>query len=168
MMSTLEQNFFNASATLTGFSADASKDLTKARRLLVEIFIENRQLLLCGNGEKHFDIFPPNGLDIQDKVLYTIHSFEQLGKNKDFLEYALTAGAKLVVSIEPVIEHYSSGQELIQLHKTKEYLSGYPDWLADREERNAIEVLHAERVDYGTLKAELYSVFIWRPTMSRF
>ena len=135
---------------------------------------KNRQLTSQENwiGGVHFDFFSPKALDIQDKVLYTIHSLEQIGKNKDFLEYVLTAGAKLIVSIEPVIEHYSPdsvlGQELIQLHKTKEYLSGYPGWLAEKEKRNEIEVLHDERVDFGTLTAEPYSVFIWRPTMSRF
>ncbi len=120
----------------------------------------------------HFNFFSPNSLDIKGKVLYTIHSLEQIGKSKDFLEYLLSAGPQLVVSVEPIIEHYSSdsvlGQELIKLHKAKEYLSNYPDWLADKESRNEIEILHAERVDFGTLTAEPYSVFIWRPTISRF
>ena len=116
---------------------------------------------------KIFDFFHPENLDVRNKVIYTIHSLEQVGKDLTFLNFLLTSEVGLVISIEPILEHYSResslGRELIELHVLKEYLVGYPSWLKENAKLDLLEILYEARIDFGTLTAEPYSVFIWRP-----
>jgi hypothetical protein len=115
-----------------------------------------------------FDFFNPDSLDVSGAVVYTIHSLEQVGTNKIFLDYLLRSEVGLVVSIEPIVEHYSKnsvlGRELIALHAAKEYLTGLPSWLHENAKLGVIELLYEDRIDFGTLTAEPYSIYIWRLT----
>jgi hypothetical protein len=147
--------------------ADWSDSSRKITDHLGEIFTAEGRDKSFKVRSEFFDFFHPETLDVKNKVLYTIHSLEQVGKDLTFLNFLLTSEVGLVVSIEPILEHYSResalGRELIELHILKEYLVGYPSWLKENASLGLLEILYEARIDFGTLTAEPYSVFIWRP-----
>lgn len=147
--------------------ADWSDSSRKITDLLGEIFTSEGRDKSFKVRSEFFDFFHPETLDVKSKVLYTIHSLEQVGKDLTFLNFLLTSEVGLVVSIEPIVEHYSResvlGKQLIELHILKEYLVGYPSWLKENANLGLLEILYEARIDFGTLTAEPYSVFIWRP-----
>ena len=89
-MSTFEQNCYNTSATLTQFSAEASKDLTTASRLLVETFIENRKLLICGNGG--------SAADSQHIAAEFVSSYSKKFERKGLPAIALTTDTSVITA----------------------------------------------------------------------
>jgi hypothetical protein len=130
------------------------------------------ELISNGRGKdfgiygQFFDFFNPESLEVSGAVVYTIHALEQIGTNRNFLNYLLSSKVGLVVSIEPIVEHYSEnsilGDELITLHAAKEYLTGYPSWLSENVKLGVVEILYETRIDFGTLTAEPYSIYFWR------
>lgn len=120
------------------------------------------------NGRK-FDCFDPDyDLNVPDNSLFiTLNSIEQLGEGfQSFLEFMLEKRPTLIINSEPFIELYDESDLMDSLaaryHCKRNYLNGYLDALKTLEKNNKIEILKIQRVHFGNIFHEGYSLVIWK------
>lgn len=106
--------------------------------------------------------------DIRDKVVLSVHSFEQLGTRFGPILAAVADGRpKWVVQIEPLLEHYDEndlvGHIAVAYHRRRGFLSGYLEALKGLEAQGRIEIAKHARVPVGNMFHEPYGVIVWRP-----
>lgn len=129
-------------------------------------------------GQKHkmkirgylFDMFSPD-LNLQifkDSVVLTIGSLEQLGENhQQFTDFLLKKSPSLCIHVEPICELYDENNLIdylaIKYHKTRNYLNGYLTYLEKLRNDNAIQMIKIQRVLFGSLFHDGWSLVIWKP-----
>ncbi len=123
----------------------------------------------CSLKGRKFDFFhPDHDLSVQTKTVFlTLNSMEQIGDNySPFLEYILQKRPAVVINSEPLIELYDDANLLdylaIKYHRQRNYLNGYLKALKRLEADKVIEILNIQRVPFGSLFHEGYSIIIWR------
>ena len=128
---------------------------------------QTHQINLTG---RRFDFFHPDEsvpLGPGDIAL-TIAALEQIGaRHEDFLQFLLRKRPRLVVHMEPVLEHYNANNLVdylaIRFHTFRHYLEGLLPRLRQLEAETKIEILHIQRTGFGSLYHETYNHIIWRP-----
>lgn len=129
---------------------------------------EKRGLALTG---RRFDFFHPDAsveLGSGDAAL-TVHALEQVGQRHDaFLQFLLEKRPRVCVHMEPMLELYDADNVVdslaIRYHTTRGYLSGFLPRLRQLEAEGRIELLKVQRLRFGSLYHEAYSIVVWRPT----
>ena len=120
----------------------------------------------------HFNMFAPELSDPvalgSDTAVLTVHTLEQLGTNfRPMLEFLLDRAPGLCLHIEPIVELYDPELLLDSLsvayHRRRNYLDGFLEALRLEEATGRIEIVTAQRVRFGSLFHEGYSIVAWRP-----
>lgn len=126
----------------------------------------------CGiNVTGHlFDMFSPDyNLEMTENgAAITIGGLEQLGKNHQaFIRFLIEKAPGLCIHVEPICELYDENNLVdylaIKFHKTRNYLTNFLVDLQRLETENKIEVLKTQRVYFGSLYHDGWSLVIWRP-----
>jgi hypothetical protein len=98
----------------------------------------------------------------------TVHAMEQLHTGwRPFLNYVRGLKPGLCVHIEPVLELYDPTDPLDDLarryHLKRHYLEGYLTELYRLAAAGEIEIIRRQRIYFGGLYHEAYSLIVWRP-----
>lgn len=134
---------------------------------LANMIGEARGINLTG---RRFDFFHPDDtipLGTDDAVL-TICAMEQIGTHYEaFLQFLLCKRPRICVHMEPLIELYCSDNLVdylaIRYHTSRGYLSGFLRRLKQLQADRRLEIVKVQRLNFGSLYHEGYSVVAWRP-----
>ena len=117
-----------------------------------------------------FDMFSPNkNFSIADNsAIVTLNSLEQIGENHEhFIQFIIEKVPAICINFEPLVELYDENNLMdylaIKYHKKRGYLDGYLTRLRKLESEGEIEILKTQRIHFGTLYHEAYSLVVWRP-----
>lgn len=117
-----------------------------------------------------FDFFwPDESLEIEEgAVVFTLASLEQTGAWwAPFLGHLLRFRPALCVFIEPIVEWYTNktlvDYAAVRFHKARGYLEGLEPRLQQRKREGRVEILKAQRSNFGSLYLEGYSQLVWKP-----
>jgi hypothetical protein len=143
-------------------------DWASSSVVLTNMIGEKRGLNLTG---RRFDFFHPDQ-DIElgaGAAAVTIHALEQVGPRYEaFLQFLLERRPRVSVHMEPILELYDAGNLVdtlaIRYHTTRGYLNGFLPRLRQLEAERRIEILNVQRLRFGSLYHEAYSIVCWRPT----
>ncbi len=119
---------------------------------------------------RQFDFFNPDSTVAigPDTVAMTFAALEQTGERfVTFANWLLSKRPKLVLSMEPLLDHYDPKSLVddlaVRYHTRRNYLSGYYAWAQAQAEAKRIEIVHSFRPQFGSLYHEAYGVLVWRP-----
>lgn len=117
-----------------------------------------------------FDMFSPDyKLEIaENSAIMTIGGLEQLGKDHQaFVQFLIEKVPKLCIHVEPICELYDENNLVdylaIKFHKARNYLTNFLINLQRLESENRIEIIKTQRVHFGSLYHDGWSLVIWRP-----
>lgn len=84
-----------------------------------------------------------------------------------FLQYLLVQKPKICVHLEPIVELYDD-ENLIdwmakQFHSKRRYLVGFYPRLLELEREGKLELLQVQRLEFGNMNHEGYTLIVWRP-----
>jgi SAM-dependent methyltransferase len=121
------------------------------------------------NTEGHwFDMFAPDaGLNVPEgSQVLTIGTLEQMGsKFRPFVEFLLKKRVGRVCHLEPIFEFYNDENLVdylsIRFHIQRDYLWGYYPYLRELEKQGRIRIVKAQRVEFGSLFQNGWSILIW-------
>ncbi len=113
------------------------------------------------NLDKSVDIGPGSAIG-------TFCSLEQTGERfKGFFDWLMEAKPDLVISMEPAIENYDTGDLFDYLAwryvTHRQYLNGYFTAVRDAAGQGRAEILWDRRPGFGSFYHEGYSLIVWRP-----
>lgn len=136
----------------------------------IKIIKKLRQLNKINLMGKHFNLFKPdfNYKLSSNCAVFTVGTLEQLGRNFDpFLKYLIFNKASLCLHLETIRELYE-GENLLdylalKFDKKRGYLDGFLERLNELEENNKIQILKVQRIYFGSLYHDGYSLLLWRP-----
>jgi len=119
---------------------------------------------------QRFDFFHPDpALTLPPNTLaMTFAALEQLGPGfRTFADWLLDQRPRLVISMEPVVDHYDP-QSLVDhlaiaYHRHRGYLEGYRGWAHDKAAARQINILADRRIGFGSLSPAAYSILVWSP-----
>jgi len=98
-------------------------------------------------------------------VFFTVASLEQIGtKHEAFIDFCLDLKPRMVIHFEPFSELLGDdplGELSRRYFKARDYLQGYLDALEKREALGQLRIHSAERVGFGSLYTEGYSMVRW-------
>ncbi len=134
---------------------------------LANLIGANHSINLTG---RRFDLFhPADSLEIgpEDAAL-TICALEQVGpRHQEFLQFLLKKKPRICVHMEPLVELYDPNNLVDHLatrfHRQREYLSGFLPSLQQLELDGFIKILKIQRLKFGSLFHEGYSIVAWQP-----
>lgn len=117
---------------------------------------------------KKFDCFSPANLGLNNTILLTVASLEQVGnKYRQFLEYVLDEKPSLCIHFEPIIEVLDENNLVDYLtikHFTRRgYLQGFLPTLQLLENLGKIQIQKVQRLYYGSKFVEGHTLIIWKP-----
>jgi len=117
-----------------------------------------------------FNLYEPdNKLQLKEgSAVFTVGTMEQLGRNfEPFLQYLLSNSTSLCVHLETIKELYDDNylpDYLAIKHDSKRgYLDGFLTRLKELEKESRVEILKAQRLCFGSLYHDSYSIVVWRP-----
>jgi hypothetical protein len=88
-------------------------------------------------------------------------------RHEAFLQFLLQQRPRVCVHMEPMLELYDPRNDVdalaIQYHTTRGYLSGFLPRLWQLEAEGRIDMLQVQRMQFGSLFHEAYSIVVWRP-----
>jgi hypothetical protein len=119
---------------------------------------------------RRFDLFhPDDSLEIgpEDAAL-TVCALEQVGwKHDEFLQFLLKKKPRICVHMEPLVELYDPNNLVdylaLRFHRQREYLSGFLPSLQQLELDGVVKILKMQRLNFGSLYHEGYSLVVWEP-----
>jgi len=133
---------------------------------LVNTIADTHQLPIQGH---HFDMFNPNPkINIKpNSAILTLNALEQLGQNHEaFIQFVLSQKPVICVNSEPLVELYDENNLLdylaIKYHRKRGYLDGYLTRLRELEKEKNLEILKTQRIPFGNMFHEGYSLVIWK------
>ncbi|MGD0335697.1 MAG: class I SAM-dependent methyltransferase [Candidatus Omnitrophota bacterium] len=119
---------------------------------------------------KHFNLFKP---DFSYKLspncaVFTVGTLEQLGRNfEPFLKYLRTNKVSVCLHLETIKELYDNGCLLdylaLKFDNKRGYLDGFLERLRELEKNKKIQILKVQRINFGSLYHDGYSLILWRP-----
>lgn len=135
---------------------------------LANLIGQNHKINLTG---RHFDLFHPDAaLDIgpEDAAL-TFCALEQVGvQHEEFLRFLLRKRPRICVHMEPLVDLYDPNNLVdylaIRFHTYRHYLSSFLPRLRELEQEKQIEILKVQRLQFGSIYHEGYSLVVWRPS----
>ncbi|MCI8856689.1 MAG: class I SAM-dependent methyltransferase [Clostridiaceae bacterium] len=84
-----------------------------------------------------------------------------------FLQYLLVQKPAICVHLEPIVELYDDNNLIDwmakQFHNKRHYLSGFYPRLLELEQEKQLELLHVQRLEFGNMNHEGYTLVVWRP-----
>jgi len=117
-----------------------------------------------------FDMFSPDySLEMaESSAVMTIGGLEQLGKNHQaFVRFLIEKAPGLCIHVEPICELYDENNLVdylaIKFHKARNYLADFLISLQRLEIENKIQIVKTQRVQFGDLYNDGWSLVIWRP-----
>ncbi len=118
-----------------------------------------------------FDLFTPDyGLEIsKGSAFLTIGCLEQLGDNtKPFIDFIRAKKPDICIHVEPIVELYDENNLVdylaIRFHRTRNYLVNFLPQLQELEKTGHIELIKIQRIYFGSLFHDGWSLVIWKPT----
>lgn len=119
-----------------------------------------------------FDLFEPdNRLRLrEDSAVFTVGTMEQLGSNfEPFLQYLLSNSVSLCLHLETIKELYDDSYLTdylaIKFDSKRGYLHGFLPHLRELEKEGKVEILRAQRIFFGSLYHDSYSLIVWKPNV---
>ena len=119
---------------------------------------------------RQFDFFNPDyGLEVPaNSAFFTMCALEQIGDRYEaMLQFILDKKPALCLNMEPLEELYDQAKLVdymaYKYHSFRGYLSGYLTRLQALAADSQIEILHSQRVKFGSLYHEGYSFVVWKP-----
>ena len=117
-----------------------------------------------------FDLFSPDpDLPLTgDCGVFTVGTLEQLGnKFEPFLQFLMKKRPAVVFHIESLTELYDESSLVDYLAKVydrkRNYLDGYIHRLWELERERKIDLVRVQRVYFGSMFHDSYSLAVWRP-----
>lgn len=117
-----------------------------------------------------FDMYSPDyGLKMsKNSVVITIGGLEQLGEDyQRFFRFLQEKAPRLCVHVEPLCELYDENNLVdylaIRFHKARNYLDGLLTYLQRLESFGGIEIIKTQRMYFGSLFHDGWSMVIWKP-----
>jgi SAM-dependent methyltransferase len=117
-----------------------------------------------------FDMFnPTEGIDVKaDSIFLTMNSLEQLGSDHEkLIQFILKKKPSLCVHSEPLLELYDPDNLVdylaVRYHKQRNYLDGYLTRLQELEREGVVRIVRVQRIPFGSLYHEGYSLLVWEP-----
>ena len=118
-----------------------------------------------------FDFFDPweSNFSVMDNSAFiTMGGLEQVGdRHEKFINFIIEKKPSIVINIEPIQEFYDktnlSDFIASNYHEQRNYLKGYYTKLTDLQENNSIEILSTQKVNFGGLFHDGWSILVWRP-----
>jgi len=117
----------------------------------------------------NFNYFSPDySINVEDSLVYTVASLEQIGEKHDkVIQFLLDKKPGLCIHFEPIHEVLEEDNLLdyltIQYFDKRSYLKNYLTTLRNLEKDGKIEILDTRRLYYGSKFIEGHTVIIWRP-----
>lgn len=116
-----------------------------------------------------FDLYSPDDNVNLDETcgVFTIGTMEQLGNNfEPFLQFLLKKQPAVIMHMEPIRElyneNYLADYLATQYDKKRNYLVGYLDRLRELESEEKIQIIKAQRMLFGSMYHDSYSLIIWK------
>ena len=120
---------------------------------------------------KLFNLFEPDeSLRLKDNsAVFTVGTMEQLGRNYEhFLQYLLSNSVSLCLHLETIKELYDDNYLIdylaIKFDSKRGYLDGFLTRLMELEKEGKVEILRIQRIFFGSLYHDSYSLVVWRST----
>lgn len=117
-----------------------------------------------------FDMLEPDeSLKLKPgSAVLAIGALEQIGTNFEaFLQYILKNKPTLFVQLDSILEWYKdeplTDYIAAKFDRRRKYLEGYWPRLQELEKEGKIEILKAQRSQFGGLQHDGYSLIVWRP-----
>ena len=117
-----------------------------------------------------FNLFQPDAtLDLDaDCGVFTMGTMEQLGKDfVPFTSFLLEKRPSIVVNVETIHELYNpeilTDYLAIRFDESRSYLKGYLSYLKELEKDKKITILKIQRVNFGSMFHDSYSLIAWTP-----
>lgn len=134
---------------------------------LANVIGRNHKINLTG---RQFDFFHPDAtLEIgPGDAALTFCALEQVGlQHEEFLQFLLRKRPRICVHMEPLVDLYDPKNLVdylaIRFHTYRHYLSGFLPRLRELEQEKRIEILKVQRLHFGSIFHEGYSLVVWRP-----
>ncbi|REL34830.1 hypothetical protein [Thalassotalea euphylliae] len=143
-------------------------DWATSSQKIVEKLARQTGKKLSGVNFNMFTCEGANSLEVNsDTGVLTVHALEQLGPDfQTILALLLDKKPKVCVHLEPISELYQANQAYDQValdyHKKRNYLAGFYSELKRLEQEDQIEILCNQRLGFGGLYHEAYSLVVWR------
>ena len=142
-------------------------DWTEAAVEIVNLIRKKRGINVTGYL---FDMFSPDyNLEMtENSAVITIGGLEQLGKDHQaFVRFLIEKAPGLCIHVEPICELYDENNLVdylaIKFHKTRNYLADFLITLQRLETENKIEMIKRQRMYFGSIYHDGWSLVIWRP-----
>ena len=136
----------------------------------VKIIKKLKQLNKINLNGRHFNLFKP---DFSYKLspncaVFTVGTLEQLGRNfEPFLKYLRTSKVSLCLHLETIKELYDNECLLdylaLKFDDKRGYLDGFLGRLRELEKNKKVQILKVQRINFGSLYHDGYSLILWRP-----
>jgi hypothetical protein len=144
-------------------------DWSKASNDTVNLLREKHDIKATGI---FFDMFSPDyTLELEDNsVVITLGGLEQLGeKHHNFLEFLVKKSPRLCIHIEPIYRFYDENNLAdylaMKFHRNRNYLMNFLPCLLELESRNKVTVLNTNRMKFGSLFHDGWSLTVWKPNI---
>jgi hypothetical protein len=142
-------------------------DWTEASSKIIEKLVEDKGWNITGH---RFNLYSPDeslALDSNCGV-FTVGTMEQLGHSfEPFLQFLLRKRPAVVMHMETISELYDDAHLTdylaIQYDRKRKYLEGYLDRLRQLECEDRICLLKVQRILFGSLYHDSYSLVVWKP-----
>jgi hypothetical protein len=178
------QNFFTNAPALyefgagTGFNLALMEQLIPGKQLWGLDFVPSAVELIsqlgtsqgCNLRGRLFDMTAPDPqFRLQESAaVMTFGSLEQLaGKFNAFLDYLLEQLPAIVIHVEPTVELYDGNSLFdwlaLRFHQKRGYTEGLLPRLRELSAECRVELLQVNRVGFGSLFMEGYTLIAWRP-----
>jgi len=142
-------------------------DWSKSAVEIATLLGKNKKLPVQGY---HFDFFEPDySLEIpSNSAVLTMCALEQIGtRHEEVIQFILEKSPQICLNMEPIFELYDQDNLVdymaAKYHSLRGYLSGYLPRLQELEQQGKLEILHTQRIYFGSLYHEGYSFVVWRP-----
>ena len=142
-------------------------DWSKSAVEIATLLGENKKLLVKSYP---FDFFEPDySLEIPpSSAVLTMCALEQIGaRHEEVIQFILQKSPQICLNMEPIFELYDQNNLVdymaVKYHNLRGYLSGYLSRLQELEQQGKLEILHTQKVCFGSLYHEGYSFVVWRP-----
>jgi len=119
---------------------------------------------------RRFNLFKPdfNYKLSSNCAVFTVGTLEQLGRNfEPFLRYLIANKVSVCLHLETIRELYDDEYLLdhlaLKFDKKRRYLDGFLWRLNELEENKKIQILKVQRICFGSLYHDGYSLILWGP-----
>lgn len=136
----------------------------------IKIINKLAQFNKCNLKGKSFNLFKPdfNYKLSSNCAVFTVGTLEQLGRNfEPFLKYLIANKVSLCLHLETIKELYDDENLFdylaLKFDKKRGYLDGFLNRLNELEGDKKVQILKVQRIYFGSLYHDGYSLILWKP-----